>query len=98
VSAARMREGGGASDYAAGWRVRAGQLSRLCRAASGMGAAAYLEHKIMDEACRLLAFTQLPVSAVGYRLGYGDPSYFTKRFRAARGQTPSRYRTRFTRS
>ena len=48
----------------------------------------------MEEACRLLAFTALPVSQVGYRLGYGDPSYFTRRFTRLQGQTPSAYRAR----
>ncbi len=93
--AERMADGWTASDYAAALSVSTGHLSRLCRAASGMGAAAYLEHRLMEEACRMLAFTQLPVSDVGYRLGYSDPSYFSKRFRRAYGASPTAYRARF---
>lgn len=90
-----MSEGWTASDYADALSVSTGHLSRLCRDASGRGATAYIEQAIMEEACRLLAFTQMPVSGVGYRLGFADPSYFSKRFRASRGQTPSDYRARF---
>jgi len=94
--AQQMAKGWTASDYAGALSVSTGHLSRLCRAATGMGAAAYLEHRLMEEACRMLAFTQLPVSNVGYRLGYSDPSYFSKRFRRAYGASPTGYRTRFT--
>jgi AraC family transcriptional activator of pobA len=85
-----------ASDFAKALAISTGHLSRLCRAATGLGATAYIEQRRMQEACRLLAFTQLPVSEVGYRLGFIDPSYFSKRFRAARGQTPTEYRAHFT--
>ena len=91
-----MSDGWTASDFAKALSISTGHLSRLCRAATGMGATAYIEQHQMQEACRLLAFTQLPVSEIGYRLGFIDPSYFSKRFRAARGQTPSEYRALFT--
>lgn len=85
-----------AKDYAQALSLSTGHLSRLCRACSGMGATAYIEHQVMEEACRLLAFTQVAVSEIGYRLGYSDPSYFSKRFRIVHGQTPSDYRAMFS--
>lgn len=91
-----MADGWTASDFANALSMSTGHLSRLCRAATGLGATAYIEQHQMQEACRLLAFTQLPVSEIGYRLGFVDPSYFSKRFRAARGQTPTDYRALFT--
>ncbi|MFC3616649.1 helix-turn-helix domain-containing protein [Lutimaribacter marinistellae] len=90
--ARHMSDSWTARDYAAALSLTAGHLSRICRAATGRGATAYIEQARIDEACRLLAFTRLPVSEIGYRLGFSDPSYFSKRFRAARGQTPSTYR------
>lgn len=84
------------SDYASALSISAGHLSRLCRAASGCGASIYIERAIMDEACRLLAFTQLPISEIGYRLGFCDPSHFTKRFKAVRQTAPSDYRSQFS--
>jgi AraC family transcriptional activator of pobA len=92
----KMAEGWSASDFAKALSITTGHLSRLCRAATGLGATAYIEQRQMQEACRMLAFTQLPISEIGYRLGFIDPSYFSKRFRATRGQTPTDYRALFT--
>ncbi|EEB83190.1 helix-turn-helix domain-containing protein [Roseobacter sp. GAI101] len=85
-----------ARDYAAEMTLSTGHLSRLCRAAKGVSASAYIEATTVQEACRLLAFTQLSVAEIGYRLGFGDPSYFSRRFKSVQGQTPSVYRQKFT--
>ena len=92
-----MGDGWTASDYASALAISTGHLSRICRNASGLGAQAYVERIVMDEACRDLAFTQVPVAQIGYRLGYGDPSYFSKRFRAVCGKSPTAYRGQFAR-
>lgn len=89
---AQMGQGWAVRDYAAALQISTGHLGRLCRAASGMGAKAYVEQAVMEEASRLLAFTRLPLAEIGYRLGFEDPSHFSKRFRAARGLAPSAYR------
>lgn len=94
--AQNLSTGWSASDFAKALSLSTGHLSRMCRTATGHGAATYIEQRRMQEACRLLAFTQLPVSEIGYRLGFIDPSHFSKRFRAARGQTPTNYRALFT--
>lgn len=93
--ATHMVDGWGAAQYAKALAVTPGHLSRFCRAATGKGAAAYLERAIMEEACRLLAFTQLPVAEIGYQLGYTDPSYFSKRFGKFAKVPPSHYRGRY---
>jgi AraC family transcriptional activator of pobA len=85
-----------AARYANALSITTGHLSRICKAATGQSASAYIEDRIMGEACRLLAFTRLPISEVGYRLGYADASYFSKRFRRVRGVPPSDYRSQFT--
>ncbi len=82
-------------DYAEALCVTVGHLSRLCRRATGQGAGAYVEAFAMSEACRLLAFTRLSVAEVGYRLGFADPAYFSRRFRKSQGASPSDYRARF---
>lgn len=81
-----------AAQHAATLNISAGHLSRLCRAQTGKGATAYLEARIMEEACRNLAFTTLGIAQIGYRLGFSDASYFTRRFQKYSGQTPSDYR------
>ncbi len=90
----QLGSGWTARDYAAALHVTAGHLNRVVRAEAGMSLTAYLETAVMTEACRLIAFTRLPVAEVGYRLGYGDPPYFSRRFRARMGETPSAYRAR----
>lgn len=94
--AAHLADGWTASDYASALAISTGHLSRICRTATGVSAATYLEQKLMTEACRMLAFTLFPVSEIGYRLGYADPSYFSKRFRAVLKLTPTAYRAQFS--
>lgn len=48
----------------------------------------------MRRARELLATTGMPVTTVASRLGYADPQYFTRVFKALVGMTPSRYRAR----
>lgn len=91
-----MHRNWSAREYADALSISAGHLSRLCRSATGSGAAGYIEQRIMQEACRLLAFTQLAVSQVAYRTGYSDPSHFSKRFRLSQGQSPTDYRRMFS--
>lgn len=83
------------SDYAGALSITTGHLGRICRRATGKSASHYIEAAVMTEASRLLAFTRLSVSEIGYRLGYTDPPYFSRRFRTACGVTPTAYRARF---
>lgn len=85
----------GAAEFARALGITPGHLNRLCRAAGGRSASQHIEAKRMTEARRLLAFTQLSVAMIGYRLGYDDPPYFSRRFRQVTGQSPSDYRARF---
>ena len=93
--AQHMDKGWGTADYASALAVTPGHLSRICRMATGQSASRHIETVLMTEARRLLAFTRLPVAEVGYRLGFDDPPYFSRRFRMATGETPSAYRARF---
>jgi len=85
-----------AADFARALAITPGHLNRLCQAATGQSASRYIESAVMTEASRLLAFTQLPVAEIGYRLAFEDPAYFSRRFRAVRGLTPSEYRAQFS--
>lgn len=82
-------------DYAHQLGITAGHLNRICREATGTNAGSYIEAARMVEASRLLAFTQLSIGEIGYRLGYDDPPYFSRRFRQVIGKTPSQYRAHF---
>ncbi len=45
-----------------------------------------------DLACRLLADARFTAAEIGARLGYGDPSNFTRAFRRLSGMSPGQYR------
>lgn len=51
-----------------------------------------LDHTRADLACWMLAQTRLPVEAIATRLGFADPSNFSRTFRRWCGQTPSDWR------
>ncbi|MCI7768379.1 MAG: AraC family transcriptional regulator [Oscillospiraceae bacterium] len=46
----------------------------------------------MDEACRLLRSTMMPVSEAAPAVGYSDPLYFSRRFRQIIGSSPTEFR------
>lgn len=94
---AHLRDGWGVAAFARAVGLSERQLGRLCRAATGRPAAALVEAAVMREACRLLCYTRNPVAAVGYALGFADPSYFSRAFRRVMGVAPGTYRAGFDR-
>lgn len=80
------------SDYAAvlGYSVRT--LTRAAQAATGSTAKQYLDARILLEARRLLAHTDATSAEISRRLGFPDPSDFTKFFRTRDGNAPLRFR------
>ncbi len=73
------------------------QLNRTMRASTGDSAMAVVERIRMDAARELLAHTGLSVAQVASRVGYADPLYFSRRFRAAVGVPPREWRGRLDR-
>lgn len=67
-------------------------FSRLFRDVFGRGFADYVTEMKLDHAAMLLATTQEPVSAVGFRAGFSSHAYFTAQFRQRFGCTPSAFR------
>lgn len=92
--AGHLGEGWTARDYAGALHVTTGHLNRIVHAARGCSLSTYLEAALMAETCRLIAFTRMPVAEVGFRLGFADPSYFSRRFRLQVGEAPAAYRRR----
>lgn len=94
LMAQHLGQGWTARDYAAAMHVTTSHLNRIVRTAKGCSLTAYLETALMAEACRLIAFTRMPVSEIGFRLGFADASYFSRRFRLRVGEAPAAYRQR----
>ena len=68
------------------------QLIRLFHARTGYTPGDYLKKYRLLKACEWLLTTALPVGEVGRRVGYGNASHFTARFREQYGLTPTAYR------
>ena len=67
-------------------------FARLFKKLTGIAPHAYLAALRMTEAERLLAETDLSVTEISQRVGYGTPSHFAKAFREATGLAPRAYR------
>ncbi len=67
-------------------------LTRLFGRYAGVTPLKYLTNIRINEAKRLLLDTNLPISAVGERVGYPDQFHFSKTFRKATGENPTAFR------
>jgi len=67
-------------------------LTHCFTARIGTSPIQYLKCLRMEAARQLLATTDLQVNAIAQRVGYADPLYFRRVFKAVMGQTPSAFR------
>lgn len=51
-----------------------------------------IKHRIVLEAKRLLAFSDLSIKEIGFELGFDDPGYFSRFFKKATRLSPKSYR------
>lgn len=61
----------------------------------GVSAKQYIQNKVIDEAKRLLAYTDAPISDIAFELHFSTVSYFIRRFRQHTGETPLLYRKKY---
>lgn len=79
-------------EYANRLAVTPTHLSRVMRQATGQPASAVIEERVIREARRNLAYSNLSVSEIGYALGYNDPAHFSRVFSRATGVSPRAFR------
>jgi AraC family transcriptional regulator len=72
-------------------------FARLFKKLTGASPHAYLASLRVQRAQQLLAETDLSISELSTRVGYGSPSHFSKAFRQATGLTPRAFRAAIVR-
>lgn len=82
------------ADYARALAVTPTHLSRVARQASGRPASRLIDDRVLREARRNLAYTNMSVTTIAYTLGFADPAYFSRVFTRSLGLSPRAFRTR----
>jgi len=94
----RLRQTPGArlslADAATLCHVSPAYFSRRFADVFGSGFADYVTSYRLHIASRRIATTAMPLSDIGYELGFSSPSHFTARFRERFGVAPREYRQR----
>ena len=67
-------------------------LNEIVTSTKGISAKQYIRNKVMDEAQRLLTYTDFPISYIAFELHFSTVSYFIRSFRQYTGTTPLLYR------
>lgn len=80
------------ADYAKALAITPTHLNRVTRASTGDTASHLILNRLIREARRNLVYTNLPVSAIAYALGFEDPAYFSRVYAAATGLSPRAFR------
>lgn len=73
--------------------VSTGHLSRTFKSETGSSFQDYLSSLKMDYAATLLRESSMKIEEISSLLGYSTPQYFSARFKALYGMTPSAWRT-----
>jgi len=81
-------------DLARAVSLDAAYLGRLFLRHTGLTPMNYLARVRAEQAATLLAHSPRSAAQIGAAVGWGDPTYFARRFRALVGLTPTEYRRR----
>mgnify|MGYP000417988455 CR=1 FL=1 len=67
-------------------------LNEMITSTMGFSAKQYIQGKVMEEAKRLLVYTDFPIADIAFELCFSTVSYFIRSFRQHTGETPLFYR------
>jgi AraC family transcriptional regulator of arabinose operon len=70
------------------------RFAHLFRGQLGVTPQQFVERRRLDTAARLLELTARPVASIATEVGFTNPLYFSTRFRAHTGHSPTQYRQR----
>ena len=82
----------GVEFYAGQLFMSARNLNLICQHILQKSVSEIIETRKLIEAKNLLSSTDMPVSEIGFELGYNEKAYFTTVFKKKSGQTPTEFR------
>lgn len=85
----------GVEFYARALKTTPKALTMRVSRALGMSARAVVHGRCLLEAKRLLGYSNLALSRIGYETGFSDPAYFSRFFKKSTGETPGEFRFKF---
>ena len=68
------------------------KLRLACRRVAGVSPLQHLRARRVLEAKRLLTYSVMTISEIGYSLGFDDPTYFSRFFSSQVGESPAEFR------
>lgn len=80
------------AEYAERLGVPSPRLTKAVTAATGMPPGRVIRQSVVQEAKRLLFYTELPVEDIASELGYDDPGHFSRIFSKSEGASPRAFR------
>lgn len=87
-----LSAGWNVGQYAAALGLTPSRLTLICRRAANCPPQQLIHTRLLLEAKRLLLYTNMTASEVGYSLGFSDPAYFSRFFMQRVGLSPRTYR------
>jgi len=82
-------------DLARRFQLSPTYLSRSFSRHMGMGIIEYLHHLRIEEACRLLRYSEEAIGQIAGKVGYDEIAYFSRRFRSQMNCSPREYRSAY---
>lgn len=86
------------SVYADQLGVTVKRLNTTVKSATGQTPGKLIRQESVMEAKRLFAYTEMTAAEVGYRLGFDDPSYFSRFFQRETGASTMEFRRRLSKT
>ncbi len=84
------------SAYASSLGISESRLHQVCQRIADQSPKKIVHDRLVQEAKRLLTFTNLSSSEICYQLGFSDPAYFSRFFKRNTGVTTQNYRQQFS--
>lgn len=88
-------QGASVAGYALSLNVTPSHLTQTIKRATGKAPGQIIRERLILEAERLLQYSNLSTAEIAYKLGFEDPSYFSRFFKEHTGFSPSAFRSSF---